>query len=449
MSILFAALLLTFIGCSASKNSGNLDVQTGVMTDVQEFQVDGVDVLLRQSNASPVVSVVLFIKGGSSVTPIDEPVSTEYFAMNIASGSGPAVADGRRIGKSWFRRKMVRMGSGIGGGDGRDYSVLSMRCVRENFDTTWGYFAGIITNPSFDSVEYANFRKNVLLGQRSRALNADGYSYAINDSIFFQNHEYGRHITEADIERVTMEGLQKHYRSIMVRSRLLVSVVGNVSRSEVKEKLHEMLAKIPEGSYAEHRVGPPQKAFSPGAVFPQFGRKLPTDYMLAYYLIPSPGDSDYYAYIRLRWIFGGFVFNHIRVQHNLAYAPNVEDHEGGTSFGTITVQTPYVDSAVKIIYRDVDFFQDNLLIERAIREGTSGWATRNYINSETTSSQAVALGESKIRTGDRRNAFVSLDKLASVTPQQLQNAAKRYLRNFNWVIVGDTTNVSRKLLESR
>ncbi len=431
-------------GCSSSMSRGNLDIQSGVMSDVQEFEVDGVDVLLRQSTAAPVVSVVMLIKGGSSVLPADVPISTEYFAMTLAAGSGP-----RRVGKSWFRRQMVRMGSQIGGDDGRDFSSLSMRCVRENFDTTWSYFSDIVTDPGFDSVEFDHFKGNVLLGLKQRENDPDVYSYVISDSAYFKGHPYGRQLSITDVSAQTIPAVSKHFKSIMVRSRLLLSVVGNVSKAELKEKLHAMLSKLPQGSYVEKPIAPPLRAFSPSAIFPKFERKLPTDYMLAYYLIPSRGDSDYYPYIRLRWVFGGFVFNHIRVQHNLAYAPNVEDREANTSIGVITVQTPYVDSAVNIIYRDVDFFQDNLLRQSSIREGVGGWATRNYIKTETTQSQAALLGVAKLQTGDWRNAFVSLEKLASVTPEQLQGAAKKYLRNFNWVIVGDTTHVTRKLLESR
>jgi hypothetical protein len=137
------------------------------------------------------------------------------------------------------------------------------------------------------------------------------------------------------------------------------------------------------------------------------------------------------------------------VEHNLAYAPNVDDRDGETSVGEISFQTPYVDSAVKIIYRDVDFFQQNLINQSAIREGVAGWATRNYLNAETTSQQAVNLGQALIETGDWHNAFLNYDKLANVKPIQIVQAANRYLRNFNWVIVGDTTGIDKQLLLSR
>ncbi len=404
----------------------------------------GIHVLFRQSTSAPVVSSILFIRGGESASPPDEPVSSEYFTMRVVAVSGS-----QRTDKAYFRRKMVSMGTGISGEDGRDYSALSMVCTRENFDTSWTYFTDVMMHPTFDTVEFENFKKYVLLQINSRSTDPDTYSKIALDSIYFVGHPYGRMLMAPDVERESIPLMQHHFRALMVKSRFLLSVVGNISRAELTEKINASIAHLPEGSYTPVAIEPPAKAYSPGAYFPPFARKLPTDYIVGYYHIPSKGDSDYYPYLRLRNFFGGFVFNHIRVQHNLAYAPNVDDQDGRTSIGIITVQTPYVDSAIKIIYNDVDFFQQNFIRESAIREGVAGWATRNYLNSETTSEQAVSLGQAALTTGDWHNAFFDYDKLANVTPAQLQRAAVKYLRNFNWVVVGDTSKVDKALLESR
>jgi zinc protease len=440
--LMFLSGITVFIalgGCSSSK-----PYSSNVVSDVQEFDVAGIHVIMRQSTAAPVVSAVLFIRGGESVAPADEPASNEYFTMNVVAASGS-----QRVGKEHYRRKMTSMQSGIGGSDGRDYSVLSMECTRENFDTSWAYFTDVMLHPAFDEVEFENFRKNALLGINSRTTDADVYSKIEMDSIYFVGHPYGKMFTEADIEKESIPLMQKRFSELMVKSRLLLSVVGNISREELTDKIESSIANLPEGSYTPVSISPPAKAFSPGAYFPPFDRKLPTDYIVGYYLVPSKGDSDYYPYLRLRNFFGGFVFNHIRVQHNLAYAPNVDDEDGQTSVGIITVQTPYVDSAIKIIYDDVDFFQQHYINKSAIRSGVAGWATRNYMNAETTAEQAGSLGQAALTTGDWHNAFIDYDKLANVTPVQLQQAAMKYLRNFNWVVVGDTTGIDKALLESR
>ncbi len=416
-----------------------------IITDVQEFTVDGIDVLLRESHSTPVISAVVLIKGGSSILPINVPNSTEYFAMTIGSGSGT-----ERTPKSEFRRNLLRMGTYISGEEGRDFSVLTLRCVREAWDTSWQYFSDVITRPLFDQVEFDNLKSNVLVELTAARNDADRLSHILADSIFFQGHPYGRRMTETDVQAQTLDNIRRHYKSIMVKSRMLLSVVGNVTKEELIRKMRSSgITDLPTGSYVDVKLPAPAKAFSPGVFLQQFPRKLPTNYALAYYLIPSKGDSDYYPYVRLRNFFGGFVFNHIRVQHNLAYAPNVDEEDFKTSIGQVSFQTAYVDSAVQLVNEDVDFFQDNRIRESAIKEGVGRWTTNEYVKAETAQSQAFQLGEAKITTGSWQNAFVSYEKLANVTPEQLQSTAQRYLRNLNWVVVGDTSNISRTLLQSR
>jgi predicted Zn-dependent peptidase len=226
--------------------------------------------------------------------------------------------------------------------------------------------------------------------------------------------------------------------------------VGNISRSELEKKMKRNgLISLPQGNFVQPLIAIPAKSNSPGAYFPTLDRNLPTKYVVGFHRIPNRGDSDYYAYIRLRNFFGGFLFQHLRVQTNLAYAPNNEDLDGRSSVEMISFQTPYVDSAIKIIFRDVDFFQQNTLLESAIKGNVAKWATSNYLKQETTGEQAGAIGQAQLLTGSWRNAFISFDKLAGVKPEDIVRVANTYYKNFNWVVVGDTRDVDKKLLESR
>ena len=108
-----------------------------------------------------------------------------------------------------------------------------------------------------------------------------------------------------------------------------------------------------------------------------------------------------------------------------------------------------IDSAIKLIFKDVDFFQQNTLLESAIKGNVAKWATSNYLKQEKTGEQAAALGQAQLSTGSWRNAFISFDKLAQVKAEDIARVAQKYYRNFNWVVVGDTRDVDRKLLESR
>jgi zinc protease len=440
-----AVLLLTLVGSVFPATSKAADADDPSINDVQEFTVDGLNVLLRESKEAATVSAILYVNGGTSVMSDNELGSSEYFAMKLIPESGSEFTS-----KAYFRRKMQRLGAGISATDGRDYSAVLMRSTRETFDTTWKFFTEIIVHPRVDQKEFDNLQRNSLLSIQSGRNNPDALTKIVLDSVYFLNHPYGKRLTKENITLQSPENVLHYYKSLMTKSRLLLVVVGSISRSELEKKLRASgITSLPQGNFVLPSIPPPAKAFSPSATYPAIDRKLPTNYVLCYHRIPSKGDSDYYAYVRVRNFMGGFLFQHLRVQSNLSYAPNNEDLDWRNAVEMISFQTPYVDSAVKIFYKDVDFFQNNMILESAIKSGVPKWATSNYMKQETTIEQAGQIGQAQLQTGSWRNAFVPFDKLANVKPEQILRVARTYYKNFNWCVVGDTSVIDKKLLESR
>jgi zinc protease len=342
------------------------------------------------------------------------------------------------------------MGSGIGGSDGRDFSVFTMRTLREHFDTTWKYFIDKILYPTIDSIEFVNLKRNALVGLTGGRTNPDQYARLIADSVYFLGHPYGIRLTREAVERTDRESILSHFKRSMVRARMLLVVVGNISRTELEKKLERSgIETLPMGEYSEPVIPIPPRSQTPSAVFPPYDRKLPTKYVRGYFRIPSPGHPDYYPYLRLSRFFGGFLFQHLRVQTNLSYAPDLNEVESREAYGIISFETSLVDSAVRMVHRDIDFFQKNTLLESAIRGGVNRYTTSTLMKQESTVEIASALGRAQIMTGSWRNAFFNYDRLATVKPEDIQRVANTYLRNITWVVIGDTRDVSKDLLESR
>jgi zinc protease len=339
---------------------------------------------------------------------------------------------------------MLRMGSGIGGQDSRDYSLMLMRSTREHFDTTWKFFAEKITSPVFDPIEFGNLKKNSQLNIQSVSASPAAYSRYLLDSIYYSGHPYGRRTSPQDIEQTTIPLMEQHLKEILVKSRLALVVVGPVSREEITKKLREGgITALPQGNYEDVKLTPSAPSTKPNVVIVKLARKLPTNYVIGFFKIPPRGSADYYPYMRMRYFLSGNIFNSIRVEHNLAYAPSLDESEWADPVGVITFETAQVDSAIKLVYENVDFFQTYLLKQSIVSGNADALATSIFMEQETAQSQAEAIGEAFVMTGDWRNAFMSPERLASVTSQELNQAAQKYLKNFNWLILGDSVTVSK------
>ncbi len=432
--VLFALLAVT-TSLTAFADDVELD-------DVEEFDYNGIQVILRESKDVPSITAVLYIKGGTTVLKSENDAANEYMGFNLIPGSGTAITS-----KQYYRRVMLRMGSGIGGNDGRDFSVLTMRSIREHFDTTWKYFAEKITKPTVDQTEYNNLLRNALIGLQSGRNSPESVGRIIGDSLFYLGHPYGLRLTKEGLNASTPESILNHYKNLMQKSRLLLVVVGNVSRKELEKKMDAGgFNQLPQGNFEMPELPIPVASQKPGASFPAFDRKLPTKYVKGYFRIPSKGSPDYYPYVRLRNFFGGFLFQHLRVQTNLSYAPDLNDNDGRESMAVISFETAHVDSAIRIIQKDIEFFQNNTLLESAIKGGVAKYTTNTFMKQESTPEVAGNLGMAELLTGSWKNAFVSYDKLSGVKPEDIQRVARTYLKNINWVVVGDTRDVNMELL---
>lgn len=419
--------------------------QDGQLQGVEDFDYEGMQVILKESHEVPTVTVLVYFKGGTSVLADNNAVANEYFAFNLIPGSGSKVTS-----KQYYRRKILRMGSGIGSDDGRDYSVLTMRTPREHLDTTWQYLMERITQPTIDQTEFDNLKRNALVGLESGRQNPDQVGRIYLDSVYFQNHPYGKRLTREGILNVTPEGVLKHYQNLVDRGRMLMVVVGNITRDELEEKLEKSgIASLPKSDFEMPELPVPEKSKSPGGFIPKFDRKLPTHYVKGFFRIPSKGSPDYYPYLRLRNFMGGFLFQHLRVQTNLSYAPDITEYEGRESVGVISFETVEVDSAIRLIINDIDFFTNTPINQAAIKGNVAKWTTTTYLKQESTSEVALALGQSQILTGSWKNAFVSYNKLSNVKPEDIIRVARTYFKNINWAVVGDPSTVDVPLLMSR
>src|ERR1043165_7324993 len=83
------AVFLAGLVTSAFPASGSAaDADDPSINDVQEFSVDGLKVLLRESKEAATVSAILYVNGGTSVMSDGELGSSEYFAMKLIPESG-------------------------------------------------------------------------------------------------------------------------------------------------------------------------------------------------------------------------------------------------------------------------------------------------------------------------------------------------------------------------
>ncbi len=432
--------LLVMSGCASSKKTV-APTYRGVPTDVKEFDVNGLKVILRPTGAANhVIAAKLFIKGGVAALPEDVSLAVEDLALQVPPLSGP-----QGMTKNAYRRLVDRMVTTISSDDGRDFSTMTLRCIDEKFDTSWSLFTGIIMRPQYDPLELANAKERLVTGIRNRFLVPEAYATYLADSVFFHGHPYGRVAQEADVAPLTAKTLEDYYRGLFVKSRLLLVVVGNIDSADLHRKIAGSLALLPQGDYQDPDLpDPPNSDSSIVIVRRPIGEKSVTNYIVARYLAPRRNDSLYYPMLRLTSFLSGSLFREVRIERNLSYAPDASVNFGKTSFGEISISTTLPDSAWRVANNEVlDFFRNYIINDESMKLGVNSWITFNYMAEQTNESQAREMGVAQLYTGSWTNAFRTIDAIRNMTPVEMNLAAQLYLRNMTVAIVGDPSVIDR------
>lgn len=408
--------------------------------DVTEMNINGVQVIFKPAE-NDVVAVRLFVKGGC-VNLTSETAGIENFAMQVATTSGT-----KKFPKNEYNSILEKLGSTIGSSSSNDFSVLSIRCVREHFSKTWELFEDIVLNPAFDENEVNLTREKLISAIKTEDTNPDALIRKEMVKWYFEGHPYSNRWigTTQTIEKFTTEELSNYYKQLLEKSRMLLVVVGRLDKKDFEKKVKALFAKLPAGNYKETSLAVPAKSLQ--SDFTIVEKPLPTNYVMGQYLLPGMNQPDYYAALLAHSILRDRMFEEVRTKRNLSYAPAAAMITEKTSTGFIYVSTTDPDSAIKVMVGELEKLKTETISEKEMKNHKMRFITMDFMRQETNAMQAGTLAAAQLFTGSWKNAAKLVDLIDKVTPEEIKMMANKYITNLNFVYVGKKKKVNEELLK--
>ena len=415
-----------------------LAVALALTTVTNSFEVSGIQVILRQSNANNVVAANLYLLGGTSqVTAANAGI--EPLLLEISDRGT------KKYPRAALRRKMSALGSEIVTSATDDWTMFGIKATTEVLDSTWAIFASRLMEPTLDPADVALIRTQFLSGIRQRRDDPDALAEFLADSIAFSGHPYGIPVTgtEASISAIDAAALKAYHGSQIVKSRMLLVVVGNVDRARLEKLVKGSLALLPAGNY---KWTPPARLPErPSAVVIE-SRPLPTNYILGYYSGPLASSEDYQALRIATSVLTGRLFAEIRTRQNLTYDVHAPFVDRAASAGGLYVSTASPDTTLKLMRAAVTELQEGLLEREGLKRLEQQFLTEYFLDNETNGAQADFLARSQLYRGDYREADKFVDELRNVTPEAVRRVAQKYMKGIRFAYVGDPTKLRRELI---
>ncbi len=408
-------------------------------TSTTSYTIDGIRVIHRVGATHLVVMNLYLLGGVRNATPETAGLEPLYLAVSEQGTE--------RYPKDALRRAMARTGSSIALDANEDWTLYGIRSTTDVLDSVWNIYTDRLLRPRLEPTEIDFVRNQALSGLRQLNESPDALLSRVADSVAFRGHAYALSPmgSTASLSAMSRESLLRWKDQWLVKSRLLLVVVGDVPRAKLERMVASSLGKLPAGDYAWAMPDTIPARASSLTVVPQ---TLPTNYVSGTFRGPRANEKDAAALRVAAAVLSGQLFSEIRSKNNLTYTASANFHDQALISGTLFVTTTLPDSALKIMRAQVQLLQEVTIPTQALAPLIQQFLTEYFLNNETSTAQADFLARAQLYMGDWQAANRFMADLRAVTGEDVRRVSRRYLRNVQWVYIGDPARITRKLAES-
>lgn len=414
------ATILSFLACSALYAQQN---------DVQDFTSHGVHVILRSTKANQVIGAILGFEGGlaygetnnASIAPLSAGVIAE-------SGSD-------KYPKEAYRDSLERLSTTIAGTGSLYHTTFTLRTIRPSFASAWNIFTDVILHSHFDTLEAQKLQEQAAKAIEGRSSNPDSYSSFLADSLWMGSSPLNRIETIDEVQNMTTADMQKYRNSQFQRSRMVLVVVGDVSRSEIESGLAAFDA-LPQGNFTWPKI-PKITPVTGGFDFIPKPADFPTTYINMRTPSANPSEHEWWAERIMLELLDRRLFEEVRTKRNLSYSPAAYPNGTYSNF-TIDVELQSIlpDSASHVVFTELRKLRDQVVPETELKQAKEGRITTFYYIAQENLRQAQILFNDQVEDGDWRLFFQIVPETEKVTAAEVHEAADKYLHKMSFVLLG-------------
>ncbi len=406
---------------------------------------NGLTVLLKEIRTAPIASLWLWYRVGSrnevpGVTGISH--WTEHMQFKGTERYPAEVLDKAVAREGGYRNALTFL----------DWTTYFETLPADKINLALDLEADRMYNSLF-APEEVESERTVIISERQGNENEPMFLLAEEvQAAAFRVHSYHHEVIGdlIDLQTMSRDDLFQHYRKHYVPGNAILTVAGDFVTEEMLDRIRELYEPLADGSAPELTVRPEPE---------QSGERLinvegpgETTYVQAAYHAPAASDPDFFAYLVTDSLltgpsslnlFGGGISN----KTSRLYKALV-DNELAVSLqgGLIATIDPFLHTIVATVHpestaeklilamnEEINQLQDSPPaqedVDRAVKQARALFA----YGSESITNQAFWMGYAEIF--DTYDWFLSyLDRLAAVTPEEVQRIAKKYMRPGNRVL---------------
>lgn len=415
---------------------------------------NGLEVVLVERNAIPVVSFRLILDAGYAADQFAKP-GTANLAMAMLD-EGTTSRSALEISE-----ELAMLGANLGAGSNLDVSSVSLSALKSELEASLDLYADVILNPAFPEADFNRLKQQIMVGiQREKATPIQMALRVFPGLLYGDDHAYGLPLTgsgtEASVSNMTRDDLIKFHDTWFKPNNATLVVVGDVGMDEIKPALEKRFNDWKKGETPTKNIGQvAHKSESSVYIMDRPGSEQ--SIIFAGHIAPPKGNPDEIAIETMNTILGGAFIS--RINMNLR-------EDKGWAYGAFTFmwdakgQRPFIAYAPVQTDKTMESMQEienelkGILDTNPVSADEVDRAQKNQTLTlagqwETNGAVLGSIAEI-VQYGLPDDHFTTYTKaVRSLNVNQVSDAAKKVINpdKLVWVIVGDREKIEPGIRE--
>jgi len=405
---------------------------------------NGMVLLTSEQRALPTVSIELLIDAGARHESAAQAGLAHLTSKLLTDGTAKRSA-------LQISETLDFIGASLDAGCSDDLATISMTILKKDLGVGFELLAEILTGASFPPAEISRQKQAIVASIKAKEEDPGTLAGEAFAAALFPGSAYGRPVegTETSVKRLDRKSLQDFFQRYYRPNRTIMSVVGDVSETEINAALSQVLKSWTRG---EASKPPPAPVRNEGARALRVNKDLTqANIILGHGGVPR-GHPDYYAIQVMNYILGGGGFSSramdsIRNERGLAYSVYSyfgSEKSHGTFQFVMQTKNDSAAEAIRLAREEIRRIREELVSEVELNDAKNYLTGSFPLRFDTNRKVAGFLGQVEYyELGlDYPNQYSDL--IGKVTRADVQRVAREHLlpEKLLTVIVGNQQKIS-------
>ncbi len=416
-------------------------VRNSYLPDVYRFRLaNGLRLVVREDPRVETVAIRAIFPGG--LRSESESINGAFAFISGLLPKGTTELTYRELAV-----KVADMAGSISGFNGKNTFGLQADFLSRFFEPGMQLVNDVIRKPAFDKKEAEKKRPELLAYLKQQEDSLPNLTFTEFNKALFQGHPYGLNTygKEESIRTLTVKDLKEIYRQHASPDKMVLAVAGAVKAKEVRDLVEKIFGdwkspgKKKSSGIDEESILPPDPPSRPD--FVRIIKDREQLHILIGFLGTTLSSEDRYALEILDTVLSGQsgrLFTSLRDKQSLAYSLSSFSHFGldTGSFGIYIGTSPgKKDLAIKAVWKELFKARQEPIAEEELVKARNLLVGQYELGLQTHGAQAMDMGLNETYNLGLDFGSRYITALESVTPEQILEAAVKYIQPDHYVMV--------------